>query len=335
MVFSTENGPNSSVTGHVSVIIVTWNHAHYLPHCLGAITNQSYTKVDITVVDNASQDGSAEWISFNTPQIRLIRLNSNQGFSKAFNLGARTSNGEFVLSLNPDVKARPDFLSKMILEAQKDATIGIAAPKLLRADDPHKLDSTGLFINHQRRPYDRGQMESDSGQYDTRTEVFGACGAAALFRRAMLDDLAWEGEFFDEDFFAYYEDIDLAWRARLRGWHSIYVPGAVAEHARGWGDTLRKNPRNEYGVGPRLALRNRYLMVIKNDSVQSFLLDAPLIFLAEIPRLFYMVFFNRDALAGIVDFFRLAPKAREKRKIIQSQRTVNDYELRGWFTRND
>ena len=185
MEFSAEICPKSGGTGQVSIVIVTWNHAQYLPHCLGAITNQTYSKVDITVVDNASLDGSADWISANNPQIRLIRLNSNQGFSKAFNLGARTSNGEFILSLNPDVNARPDFLSKMVLEAQKDATIGIVAPKLLWADDPSKIDSTGLFINRQRRPYDRGQKEADRKQYDDNTEIFGACGAAALYRRSM------------------------------------------------------------------------------------------------------------------------------------------------------
>jgi GT2 family glycosyltransferase len=318
----------------VSVVIVTWNHCSYLEKCLEGLSTQIYPAIEVTIVDNASRDGSAEWVANFAPHVRLIRMQSNLGFSRAFNLGARESDGEFILSLNPDVSARPDFISNMVAAAQEDSRIGIVAPKLLHAEDKKFLDSTGLFVNRQRRPYDRGQMKPDFGQYDENTEIFGACGAAALYRRSMLKDLALNEEYFDEDFFAYYEDADLAWRAKLRGWRCVFSAKAVGEHVRGWGDTLRKRP-NQTGLGPRLALRNRFLMIIKNDSVRNFLVDAPLIFLAEIPRLFYMIIFRRDALKGIVDIFQLAPRAREKRKMIRSNQIVSDRDLRSWFKRND
>ena len=318
----------------VSVVIVTWNHRDDLPKCLEALFAQTYSFIDVTIVDNASQDGSAEWVKEFAPHTNLIPLESNQGFSRAFNLGARAADGEFILSLNPDVCARPDFIANMMAAVQKDPRIGTVAPKLLRADDIKFLDSTGLFINRQRRPYDRGQMQLDLGQYDKNTEIFGACGAAALYRRCMLEDLAVNEEYFDEDFFAYYEDADLAWRAKLRGWRCVYSAQAVGEHVRGWGDTLRKRPTYK-GNGPRLALRNHMLMITKNESASSFLRDAPLIFLTGIPRLFYMVIFRRDALKGITDFFRLAPKAIKKRKIIQGSRTVKDRDLRRWFYHYD
>lgn len=315
----------------VSVVIVTWNHCSLLPKCLDALSSQTYPYIEVMIVDNASQDGSAEWVAKFAPSTRLIRSETNLGFSKAFNLGARASEGDFILSLNPDVCVSPNFIAHMVTAAQADLRIGIVAPKLLHAENMKYLDSTGLFINRQRRPYDRGQMKLDDGQFDESAEIFGACGAAALYRRSMLEDLAYDEEYFDEDFFAYYEDVDLAWRAKLRGWRCIYTAKAVGEHVRGWGDALRKRHAQK-GMGPRLALRNRYLMLIKNDSLKYFLLDAPLIFLAEIPRLIYMVIFRRDALMGFVDFFRLAPRARRKRKIIQGRRTVNDRDLRGWFT---
>ena len=222
----------------------------------------------------------------------------------------------------------------MVAAAQTDPRIGTVAPKLLRTEDKKCLDSTGLFINRQRRPYDRGQMQRDRGQFDESTEIFGACGAAALYRRSMLEDLAINKEYFDEDFFAYYEDADLAWRAKLRGWRCVYAARAVGEHVRGWGDTLRKRP-TQNGNGPRLALRNHILMIIKNESSSSILWNALAIFLAGIPRLIYMAIFRRDALKGITDIFKLAPKAKEKRKFIQNNRMVDDRELRGWFKRND
>jgi len=327
-----ELGEQSQV--RVSVVIVTWNHFSFLPKCLEALSAQTYPAIDVTIVDNASKDGSAEWVQEFAPHAKLIRLESNVGFSRAFNLGVRATEGEFILSLNPDVCIRLDFIANMMAAAQRDSTIGMVAPKLLRADDNRYLDSTGLFINRQRRPYDRGQMQFDQRQFDEKTEIFGACGAAALYRRRMLEDLAIIQEYFDEDFFAYYEDADLAWRAKLRGWRCVFASDAVAEHVRGWGDTLRKRP-SQKGAGPRLALRNHFLMILKNDSGYNFLRDAPLIFITEIPRLFYMSILRRDALEGVVDFFRLAPKAKEKRKIIQCGRTVNDRDIRRWFNRYD
>lgn len=330
---SQEQDRDEPFARHVSVVIVSWNHRSCLPDCLGSLASQNHPQIDITVVDNASQDGSAEWVAANAPDVRLIQLATNQGFSRAFNLGARTSMGEFVLSLNPDVCARPDFIKELVLAAQQDEQIGIVSPKLLRADDPSHLDSTGLFLDRRRFPYDRGQMEVDQGRYDENTEVFGACGAAALFRRAMLQDLAHpQDEYFDEDFFAYYEDADLAWRAKLSGWRCVYAPGAVAEHIRGWGDTLRKHA-GQNGAGPRYALRNRYLMLVKNDSINSLLRDLVWILPREVQRLTYMLLFRRDALGGISDFFQLLPEARRKRREIQTRRTVPPLELRRWFVR--
>jgi GT2 family glycosyltransferase len=293
--------------------------------------SQSYPRVDITVVDNASQDGTREWVAANAPGIRFLPMETNQGFSRSFNLGARTAVGEYILSLNPDVSVFPDCIANLVAAAEGGLNVGIVSPKLRRADQPEVLDSTGLFIDRFRRPYDRGQFDCDDGQFDANQEIFGACGAAALFRRRMLDDLAGIcQEYFDEDFFAYYEDADLAWRSKLRNWRSIYAPSAEALHVRGWGDTLRKGSGHN-GFGARLALRNRYLMMVKNDSLKNLLLDLPLIFLREIPGLMYMLLFRPVALAAILDFVRLLPAAQRKRRAIQTYRTVNPESLRHWF----
>ncbi len=338
----------------VSVIIVNWNHGRFLKDCLDALLAQEYPagrgdrstalrtspQFDVTVADNGSTDGSPDWVARDHPDVRLLTFPDNRGFSPAFNQAAECTDSTFVLSLNPDVTVKPGFISEMARAMGRDERVGMAAPKLLRADDPAVLDSTGLFIDRRRRPYDRGQGEADQGQYDTQSHVFGACGAAALYRRAMLEDLALERstrltpgrEYLDEDFFAYYEDADLAWRAQLRGWRCVYVPRAVAVHARGWGDTLRKKGRAaKDSRGPRLALRNRYLMTIKNDAWDYLLADLARILAAELPRLAYAALVAPGVLLGIPDLIRACPSALRKRRQIRSRQTVGDAVVRRWF----
>jgi hypothetical protein len=262
----------------------------------------------------------------------VLRLGKNQGFARAFNQGVSSSDSPYVLSINPDVTTHPGFVEEMVRAISQDVRIGMAAPKLVRTDDPRILDSTGLFIDRSRSPYDRGQGAIDRGQYDTHVEVFGACGAAALYRRSMLDDLALNNEYFDEGFFAYYEDADLAWRAQMRGWRCIYVPRAVATHTRGWGDTLRRRGRvAKSAAGPRMALRNRYLMTIHNDALSRFLSDAPRILAAELPRLTFAAVTRPGVLLGLWDLLRSWPTAMRKRRQIRSRQVVGDASLRSWF----
>ena len=148
----------------------------------------------------------------------------------------------------------------------------------------------------------------------------------------MLEDLAPDGEYLDEGFFAYYEDADLAWRAQSRGWRCAYAPRAVATHARGWGDTLCKRGRAAKDAkGPRLALRNRYLTTIKNDAPAHFLIDLPLIMAAELPRLAYAALTRPAILLGLTDLVRVLPLAIRKRRQTRGRRTVDDTVIRRWF----
>lgn len=316
----------------VAVITVNWNHGRMVGACLDALLAQQYPGLDIVMVDNGSTDGSPQAVARRYPSVRLLAWPDNRGFSAAFNYAVDRTEAPFVLSLNPDVTVRPGFIAELVRAIEQDPRLGIAAPKLLQADDPARLDSTGLFIDRRRRPYDRGQGQPDRGQYDASPEIFGACGAAALYRREMLTDLALDGQYFDEDFFAYYEDADLAWRAQLRGWSGIYAPEAVATHVRGGGDTLRKKGHApKQSRGPRLALRNRYLMTIKNDAWPYFLADLPRILAAELPRLGYMAFRLPGGLAGLWDLWQAWPAARRKRGQIRRRQTVNDALIRRWF----
>jgi GT2 family glycosyltransferase len=316
----------------VSVVIVNRNLGHFLEDCLGALLSQEYPEFDVTVVDNGSTDGSPDWIASYHPDVQLMRFPDNCGFARAFNQGAVCTDGEFVLSLNPDVTVSPGFILEMVRAMGEDQRVGAVAPRLLRAADPTTLDSTGLLIDRRRRPRDRGQGETDRGQYDALPYVFGACAAAALYRRAMLDDLACDGQYFDEDFFSYYEDADLAWRSQLRDWRCVYARRAVAAHVRGWGDTLRKRGHAAKDAsGPRLALRNRYLMTIKNDTLPGFLADLPRASAAELPRLAYAAIVAPAVLRGIGDLLRAWPLAVRKRRQIQNRRTAHPSAVRRWF----
>ena len=314
----------------VSVIIINWNHRDCITDCLDSLLDQGFSDLEIIVVDNASTDGSVEWIQQNYSHVKLISFPENRGFAHAFNYAVRMSLGTHILSLNPDVSVRPGFLEAMLSAISSHDQIGMAAPKLLQALDTTHLDSTGLFISRTRRTYDRGQGSLDSGQFDSQTEVFGACGAAAFYRRTMLDDLKIGEQFFDEDFFAYYEDADLAWRAQLMGWRCVYVPSAVGLHIRCYGDTLTKRRKKNH-YGPRFALRNRYLMIFKNDDPLGFLYDLPFILFSEIPRLVFLVFVSPRSLLGIIEFVRLIPSAWKKRQNIRSVRRTQTADLRRWF----
>jgi GT2 family glycosyltransferase len=291
-----------------------------------------YENFKINIIDNGSQDGSPQWVAKSYPEINLWSFSKNRGFSWAFNWGVNHTQSDLVLSLNPDVYVRQDFLRELVKTITEEEKVGMVAPKLLQFDDPKYLDSTGLFINYYRRPFDRGQGEIDNNQYDLSLQVFGVCGAAALYRRTMLSDVKLDNEYFDEDFFSYYEDVDLAWRAQMRGWYGKFSPDAVATHVRGLGDTLRKRKDiyNESN-GPRFALRNRYLMIIKNDSLKHFLLDLPLILIAELPRLIYVALFAPSVIQGLFDVVIGFRPALKKRRQIRKSRIVNDKTLRQWF----
>lgn len=323
----------------VSIVVISWNSVAYLERCLDSLRQQTYPHVELIVVDNASRDGSAEVVAERFPEARLVKNTDNQGFCRAFNQGAKLSSGKYVMAVNPDVFMTATFLDELVRVAESDELVGSVTGKLLKAEaqetqssDRAILDSTGLFIDRRRRTYDRGQWEVDEGQYDSSTEVFSACGAAPLYRRSMLEDVALDGQYFDEDFFAYYEDADLGWRARLLGWKCRYAPRAVAYHVRAGRDTLSSALRHR--PGQIHAVKNRYLMLVKNDLAAHFLLDLPLILVNEIPRLLYILLLAPSLAKGLLGFFRLLRPMLRKRKAIQERKVIPSSRMREWLTQS-
>jgi GT2 family glycosyltransferase len=214
-------------TPNVSVVIPSWNAKDELKSCLDSLLAQTLEH-RIIVVENGSVDGSVEFIQEAYPQIELIVHEVNKGFAGGVNAGIRRSieqSDDYVALFNNDAIADKNWLKHLVEAAETSGTIGIVTCKFMDIEGKH-LDSTGDIFTSWGLPYPRGRGEPVSDKYDTETEIFGASGGASLYRIAMLQEIG----LFDEDFFAYYEDVDISFRAQLMGWKVRYAPEAIAYH---------------------------------------------------------------------------------------------------------
>lgn len=209
-----------------SVVIPNWNGAHHLPVCLDALRAQTYRNLEVVVVDGASTDGSQELVAGQYPEVRLLALPRNLGLTGANNAGFRAAGGEILVSLNNDTEACPHFVEALVDALLAHPEAGMAASKMLLFDRRDTIHSAGDGYGVDGIPFNRGVWQRDEGQFDEPGWVFGGCGGAVAYRRAMLDEIGP----FDESFFMYCEDVDLNWRAQLAGWRCWYTPGAVVYH---------------------------------------------------------------------------------------------------------
>lgn len=238
-----------------SVVIVNYNGIQYLDPCLEALRAQEVVGgLDVTVVDNHSGDGSVEHLRRYHRWVRLVTCNRNLGFAAANNLAIRGAPGEHVVLLNNDTCVRPGWLAALVDSAEHHPGTGAVTSKLVFTDRPHLVQNAGGVLLSDGSGGDRGSGERDDGQFDLPEEVFGLCGAAALLRREAIEDVGT----FDESFFMYYEDTDLSWRLRLRGWKILYDPRAVVEH----GHSRTAGEWSNFFLFH--VDRNRLLMVLKN-----------------------------------------------------------------------
>lgn len=318
----------------VSIIIVTWNSEYHLPQCLACVSAQAYTDFEVIVVDNCSTDGTVACIEHFFPQSQVIRNHRNQGFTRASNQGIRASQGEFILCVNPDAFLESDFLQELVSLLSHNPRYGSVGGKVLRYKDGKKsnfIDSTGLFLGRSLRARDRGNMENDHGQYDAPGPVFALCGAAVLFRRQALERIRVGVEYFDEDFFAYYDDLDVGWRLQLAGYDNGYTPAAVAYHVRGGsglGDKFfRKSPAMQ-----QLTIRNRYWMLVKNLSISNACYFLPFLLATELGIIIYSSFHSPHLWSGYRDVCKYWATMRHKRRLIQSTRVRDSQYIRRWIS---
>ncbi|MEA1937284.1 MAG: glycosyltransferase family 2 protein, partial [Patescibacteria group bacterium] len=213
----------------VAVIIINWNGKYLLEECLNSVENQDYNNYKIVFVDNGSEDGSVEFVKEKFPKIEIISLDKNTGFAKGNNIGIHKafedSEVEYIALLNNDAMTERSWLSEMVRIIRQDDKIGSVAPKILKHWRRDEIDSIGIKIRFNGGGVNIGANEKDKKQYDNIEEVFGTTGCSCLYKRKMLEDIVMDNNnYFDNDFFAFCEDVDLAWRARLRGWKSFTSP---------------------------------------------------------------------------------------------------------------
>ena len=284
----------------ISVIVLNYNGRGFLDGCLSSLAAQSYSGFEVVVVDNGSKDGSCEYIEANYPWVRLVKNDENLGFAGGTNAGIRAAKGDYILTLNNDTRADNRFIEELI-RPMADPRVGVCAAKMLFADG--RINSAGICVSRSGAAWDRGMFEPDRGQYDLVEEVFGACAGAALYRKKMLDDIG----LFDEDFFLYLEDVDLAMRARLAGWKCIYVPRAKVVHHHG----------GTAGVGSDLAVyygnRNILWYPVKDFPLSLLVTSLPFILGRNLATIPYYALRGQgrvilkskiDALRGVVKMIR-------------------------------
>ncbi len=245
--------------GLVSVVILNWNGENFLEACLRSVLRQSYTLLEVIVVDNRSSDGSVALIERSFPTVRLIKSKANLGFAAGNNLGIKESQGEYVALLNNDTETDRLWLAELVKAGEKESKIGMCASKVKYIQDKDTLNSTGVIIYPDLTAINRGIGEKDSGQYDLHSSVFCPYGAAAFYRNDMLDQVG----LLDEDYFMFREEDELGWRANLAGWKCIYVPTAVVYHFRSAATKTGSSFKLYYGERNRMYTCFKYLTMSK------------------------------------------------------------------------
>lgn len=302
----------------ISVIVLNWNGRQYLDDCLGSLADQTFRDFETILVENGSTDGSAAHVRERFPWVRLVELRENVGFTGGNIQGLRVTAGEFIVTLNNDTKARPGFLEELLRPALADHRVGMVAAKLLNFYEPGRIDSVGVKVAGNGMGYNIGVGEQDRGQYDTPAEVFGPCAGAALYRRSMLDQVG----FFDPDFFAYYEDLDLAWRGRLAGWRCVTAPAAVVLHVHS-ATSGRMSPFTVYQVQ-----RNKWYTLVRNWPSSLLLRRLPWIVFFDLGGLLLALLRGRGgaALRARIDVLRNLPKLLTGRRAVQTLRRLTPAE---------
>ena len=264
----------------VSVVILNWNGKHFLKNCLSSVLNSDYPNFEIIFVDNASIDGSVEYVLKNfgfDKRLKVIKNNKNLGYTGGNNVGIKYAKGKYVVLLNNDTKVEPSWLRELVKVMELNPDVGIAQSKLLLLNNPRLIDCAGGFIDPFGYGYERGHLEKDKGQYDKVDNIFYSKGASIIIRREILKKVG----LFDEDFFMYFDEADLCWRVWLAGYRVVLCPTSIVYHmSEGVTGSLEGKIRRFYYI-----TRNSLTSMIKNYSFKSLIKYLPIRIFLDLFRL--------------------------------------------------
>jgi GT2 family glycosyltransferase len=332
----------------VAIHIVRYNQElPLLETSIRAALNQTFDDFTVTLTENGSDLSLEDAILAlfgDHPKFRYRDNKRNLGFAGAHNKFFLDSESEFVIPLNPDTVMSPDYVCKL-LRVFSDPRIAAAEGKMLKPDRDSTgswiLDGTGMVISRSRRARERGHLEIDNQQYDGNTDIFGVSATAAAYRMSALDEVKFEkAEYFDEDFFTYWEDLDLSWRLRLAGFACAYVPAAIIFHSRFAAQSKSgfRKPWDFVRHTRRLPTRvicwdwrNHLFAIIKNDFGWNLYRDLPWIVTRELLLFCYLVIVEPSIIMAVPEFVRLMPRILEKRRMVQRKRVATSTEMAKWF----
>jgi GT2 family glycosyltransferase len=314
----------TSISDQVRIIIVNWNGRAFLEECLQSLRKQTFRSFSITLVDNGSTDASLEFLQSHFPEVKVIALKENLGFTGANNTALRDLTPPYVALLNNDAVADPRWLEFLVEALNQTEEAGFAASRMLFYDQPAVIDRCGDGYTRAGAALLRGRNEP-ADHYKRREWIFGACAGAALYRTSMLRDIG----FFDEDFFLLCEDVDLSFRAQLKGYKCLYVPEATVFH-KGSGSLVRDSPLSVY-----YGHRNLEWVYIQNMPARLIVRTLFSHVIYNISALCYFVLRGRgvDFIRAKKDALKGLGRALNKRRQIQKSRTVDDAYIWGILDR--
>lgn len=326
----------------VSINLVVYNEEKRVKKCLEAVFGQTYKNIEVLVFDNCSTDKTLEIVKNNFPQAKIHKADKNYGFGPGQNRAAQITSGKYIVGLCADVWLKEDFVEKAVEVMGENSKIGALQAKIYRLIDGQRsdiIDTCGFEIYKSRRIVNRGHGEKDIGKFDKAEEIFSYEGACPFWRREALDDTAIFGEYHDEDYFWYGDDIDLGWRLHLLGWINFFAPQVVAWHERQTTKRLSKSKWDFVRQRKTLPKRkkmydwvNTHLTFVKNDLGLLMWPDIAKFLSREIQLFIYILFFEPyTIIVGLPRFIKYLPRAIKKRGGIMNRKKVSVEEIKKWY----